>query len=291
MKKSVKISIWFSIVLCVINVLWLAYNTNQYFFVPKWFESQEIFVMLIFIGLLVLFFSHIIINLSIVLSLKKQSSTFLSGIVLLILGAISFIAMFFHWGALTDILKEYPAGLEINNELKAIWISHILHFSFITFSLIYLIRVRKIQKTNKPLSSIIGEQLFVSLNIIGIVCGITGLLIVLVDFYFRANPQSYKWAIIPYSLFVFIPYLLVLSGWIFQAITDKQSGWYDEKQKFDIYKSSTFTLLVSIPIMFSLFLFNYNSVNGIVSILWLPFYLFIVLFIFSVSSLFNFKSN
>lgn len=291
MKKFVKISIWSSIVLCVINILWLVYNTNQYLFVSKWFESKELFVMLIFIGLLILFFSHIIINLSIVLSLKKQSSTFLSGIVLLILGAISFIAMFFHWGALTDILKEYPAGLEINNELKAIWISHILHFSFITYSLIYLIRVRKIQKTNITLSSLIGEQLFVSFNIIGIVCGITGLLIVLVDFYFRANPQSYKWAIIPYSLFVFIPYLLVLSGWFFQAINDKQSGWYDEKQKFDIYKSSTFTLLVSIPIMFSLFLFNYNSVNGIVSILWLPFYLFVVLSVFSISTLYNFKSN
>jgi len=291
MKKFIKISIFSSIALCILNILWLAYNTNQYLIVSKWFNSKEILVMLIFIGLLVLFFSHFIINLSIVLSLKKQSSTFLSGIVLLIIGSISFIAMFFHWGALTDILKEYPAGLEINNELKAIWVSHILHFSFIFYSLIYLIRILRLQRETKPLSSRIGEQLFVSLNIIGIVCGITGLLIVLVDFYFRANPQSYKWAIIPYSLFVFIPYLFVLSGWIFQAINDKQSGWYDEKQKFDIYKSSTFTLLVSIPIMFSLFLFNYNNVNGIVSILWLPFYLFVVLTVFSISTLFNFKTN
>ncbi len=129
------------------------------------------------------------------------------------------------------------------------------------------------------------------MNIIGIVCGITGLLIVLADFYFRVNPQFYKWAIIPYSLFVFIPYLLMLSGWFLQAISDKRSGWYDEKQKFDIYKSSTFTLLVTIPIMFSLFLFNYNSIDGIVSILWLPFYIFVILFIFSLSSLYNFKSN
>lgn len=291
MKKIAKISIWTSIVLCLVNILWLVYNTYQYLFVSKWFESQEIFVMLVFIGLLVLLFSHIIINLSIVLSLKKQSSTFISGIVLLIIGSISFIAMFFHWGALTDILKEYPVGLEINNELKAIWISHILHFSFIIYSVIYLIRARKLPNTNKPLSSLIGEQLFVSLHIIGIVCGISGLLIVLVDFYFRVNPQSYKWAIIPYSLFVFIPYLLVLLGWFFHAISNKESGWYDEKQKFDIYKSSTFTLLVSIPLMFSLFLFNYNSVDGIVSILWLPFYLFVVLSIFSISSLYNFKSN
>lgn len=291
MKKIAKISIWSGIILCFINILWLAYNTYQYLFISGWFDSKEIVVMLIFIGLLVLFFSHIIINLAVVISLKKQSGEFLSGIVLLVIGAISFIALFFHWGALTDIIKEYPAGLEINNELQAVWISHILHFSFIIYSGIYLIRVRKNQKTNKAFTSIIGEQLFVSLNIIGIVCGMTGLLIVLADYYFRSNPESYKWAIIPYSLFVFIPYLLVLSGWFLQAISDKQSGWYDEKQKFDIYKSSTFTLLVSIPIMFSLFLFNYNSINGIVNILWLPFYLFVILFIFSISSLYNFKSN
>lgn len=291
MKKIAEISIWTSLVLCLVNILCLAYNTYQYLFIPKWFELQEIFVMLVFMGLPVLFFSYIIIFLSVVLSLIKQSNTFLSGTVLLIIGTISFIAMFFQWAALTDIIKEYPAGLEINNELKAIWISHILNFLYIISSTFYLIRVRKLLNTNKPLSSLISEQLFVSFNIIGIVCGITGLLIVLVNFHFRVNPQSYKWAIIPYSLFVFIPYLLVLSGWFFHAISNKEPGWNDKKQKPDIYKSSTFTLLVSIPIMVSLFFFNYNNITGIVSILWLPFYLFVVLFVLSISSLYNFKSN
>lgn len=291
MKKFVRIAILLSIVLCIVNILWLVYNSYQCLIVSKWFDSKEIFVMLVFMGLLVFFISHIIIYLSIVLSLNKHSSTFLSGIILLIIGSISFVAMFFHWGALTDILKEYPAGLDINIELKAIWISNILHFSFFIYSLIYLVKTQRRQTVSKPLSSLIGEQLFVSLNITGIVCGITGLLIVLVDFYFRSNPLSHKWAIIPYSLFVFGPYLLVLFGWILQAINDRQSGWYDEKQKSDIFKSSTFTLLISMPIMFSLFLFNYNSVNGIISVLWLPFYMFIILSIFSISSLYNFKSN
>lgn len=291
MKKFVVISIWSSIVLCVINILWLVYNTIQYISIPVWLESEEIYIMLVFIGLLVIFVSHIIINLSIILSLNKQSSSFLSGIILLVIGSISFVSLFFHWGALTDILKEYPEDLEINNEMNAIWISQILHFSYMIYSLIYLIRVKKLHSETKPSTSLIGEQLFVTLNIIGIVCGIIGLLIVLVDFYLIANPQSYKWAIIPYSLFIFMPYILVLFGWFIKAISDKQSGWYDEKQKFDIYKSSTFTLLMSVPIMVALFLFNYDSTNGIYSILWLPFYLFTILFIFSISLLYNFKAS
>lgn len=291
MKKYPKITIWAGIVLCVLNILWLGYNSYQYLYISEWFESPEVYVMLIFIGLLVLFISHILISFAIIVNLKRQTNTFISGMVLLIIGSVSFIAMFFHWGALSDILKEYPAGLEIQNELKAVWISHILHFSFITYALVYLTRVRKIQTAYKPSSGLIGEQLFVSLHIIGIVCGITGLLIVLVDFFFRVNPQSYKWAIIPYSIFIFIPYLLVLTGWFIQAISDKKSGWYDEKQKSDIYKSSAFTLLTSIPIMFSLFLFNYHRTNGMLSILWLPFYLFMVLFVFSISALYNYKSG
>ena len=291
MKKVFEKSIGAGIVLCLINFLWLGYNTYKYLFVSEWFEAQEIYVMLIFIGLLMLFFSHIALILLIVFSLNRQSNTFRSGIALLITGAISFIALFFHWGGLTDVLKEYPAGLEVNNELKAIWVSHILHLFFILYSLTYLIRFIKVKQQVKPSSSLIGEQLFVSFNLIGIVCGITGLLIVTVDFFFRENPQSIKWAIIPSSLFIFIPYLLVLFVWLIRALNDKQSGWHDEKQKFDIYKSSTFTLLVSIPLMFSLFLFNYNNVSGIVSVLWLPFYLFVVLSLFSVSSLYNFKSN
>ncbi len=111
MKKFVKISVWSGIILCSINILWLGYNTLQYLFISAWFESKELYVILIFIGLLILFFSHIAINLAVVLSLKKQSGEFISGIVLLIIGATSFIALFFHWGALTDIIKEYPAGL------------------------------------------------------------------------------------------------------------------------------------------------------------------------------------
>ena len=291
MKKIVKISIWISIIIAFVNAAWLGYNTTQYLDIDQWFEKQEIYVMGIFIGLLVLFFSHLIIGLTIVLTLREKTSTFLSGIILLIIGSLSFIATFFHWGALTDILKEFPAGLEIINELKSVWLAHILHSSFIIYTLIYLFKTKRIKSSNNQSYSIIGEQLFVSMNIIGIVCGITGLLIVTIDFYFRVNPQSYKWVIIPYSLFIFIPYLITLSGWFFQAIKDKQSGWYDEKQRFDIYKSSTFTLLASIPLMFLLFLFNYESTNGIVSILWLPFYLFAILFIFSISSLYNFKSN
>ncbi len=143
--------------------------------------------MAIFIGLLVLFFSHLIIGLTVVLTLREKTSTFLSGIVLLIIGSLSFIATFFHWGALTDILKEFPAGLEIINESKSVWLAHILHSSFIIYTLIYLFKTKRIQSSNNQSYSLIGEQLFVSMNIIGIVCGITGLLIVTIDFYFRVN--------------------------------------------------------------------------------------------------------
>ena len=291
MKKHVKFLTLTSIILAIINTVWLVYNTFKYLDIDKWFNSPEIYGMLIFIGLLVLFFSHLIINLAVVLSLKKSNSTFISGIVLLIIGAVSFIALFFHWGCLTDILKEYPAGLEIKNELKFAWISQIIHFSFSIYALIYFIKHHKSGKEKEVSESILGEQLFISLNIIGIVCGFTGLFIVLLDSLFIVNPHSYKWAIIPYSFFVLAPYLIILTGWFIHSIRNKLSVLYDEKQKSDIYKSGMFTLLISIPLMLILFILNYNTIGGAVSILWLPFYLFIVLSVFSLTALYNFTSN
>jgi hypothetical protein len=174
----------------------------MYFDIPDWFSMPESRVMLVFIGLLVLFFSHVIIFIVTVLSIKRSNSVFFSGIVLLIIGTVSFIALLFHWGCLTDIFKEYPAGVEIIGEIKAARTFHIIHATFICYSLIYYIRLHNRSLHTKASNSITGEQLFVSLNITGVVCGLIGLFIVLVNAVYIANPVAYKWAIGPYSIFV-----------------------------------------------------------------------------------------
>ncbi|WP_430973296.1 hypothetical protein [Sunxiuqinia rutila] len=291
MKKFANTSIWTSILLSSINAGWLSYNSFQYFNIDQWFDQPAAYVMLLFIGLLVLLFSHITIILSVILNLKKQANSFLAGVLLLIIGTLSLIAILPHWGALTDILKEYPQGFPINSELKAIWIAQSLHGLFIVYALIHFIRLKKAQKSKNQSLSLVSEQLFISLNVVGIVCGLTGLLLVTAEYYLRTNPQTYKWIVIPYSVFVFLPYLLILIGWFIHAVRGRQSGWYDEKQRFDIYKSATVTLVSSVPIMLVLFFSNFNNITGIISMLWLPFYLFIVLLIFSISAMYNFASN
>lgn len=291
MKKYINFLIRLSIALASINIIWLGYNSFHYFDVSNWFVIPEIYIMFIFIGLLALFFSHLVISITVILELKKSYTLFISGIVVLVLGTVSFIALFFHWGILTDILKEYPAGYEIQNELIAVWILQLLHFSFLIYSLIYFLNAVKSPEQREITPGLFGEQLFLALNIIGIVCGIIGLFIVVIDFIFRVNPDQYKWAIIPYSMFVLLPYILMLAGWFFHTFTHKISGWYDEKQKSDIFKSGMMTLLISVPVMCILFLLNYHNITGMISILWLPLYLFATLFIFSVSAFYNFRHN
>ena len=150
MKKSTNLLTWVAILAGIISILSLGYNTVRYFNVPGWFNSPEIFTKLIFYGLLFIFFSHIIIILSVVFNLRKESNTFISGILLLILGSVSFITLFFHWGALTDILKEYPAGIAIYDEVSFMLVVQILHFSFMTYSLIFLFKIRNISRTSIP---------------------------------------------------------------------------------------------------------------------------------------------
>ena len=105
------------------------------------------------------------------------------------------------------------------------------------------------------------------------------------------NPEMYKWAVLPYTLFVILPYLVLIFGWGVYALRDKKSGWYDEKQRSDIYKSGAFTLLISIPLMLILFLLNFEKIDGSIAILWLPFYLFVVVLVFSLTALYNYKTN
>jgi hypothetical protein len=100
----------------------------------------------------------------------------------------------------------------------------------------------------------------------------------------------YKFEIIPFTI-ILIPNLLIFGYWIMQSNKEKKAGWQDEKQKSDIRKSAIVTLLFSITLMLLFFITNYGNIHGAASILWLPFYISVVLVVFSSVALYNYKFN
>ena len=290
MKQRTKISISIGIVLAIVNLLMLNYNSYRYLNIPQWFEIEEGWVMAIFYGLIFLFFSHFYLIITIITGMKKVKGKSLQIYLLLAVGAISFISILAHWGALTDITKEYPAGLEIQHEIKSVWLAQVFHYLFLITSLLFFIHLNKQLKQDTENQSV-SEHLFMSLNFVGVACGAVGIFVVALEFYFNNNPQARKWTIIPYVSVVVLPYLIMLLYWLANFISSKKNGWFDEKQISDINKSGITALLITVVFMILLFAFNYNMLDRAVSILWFPSFLFVVMLAFSVSNIFNFKFN
>jgi hypothetical protein len=97
-----------------------------------------------------------------------------------------------------------------------------------------------------------------------------------------------------------LPYLLSLAGWGIRYFRDKRSGWYDEKQYSNINRSGLVALLVSLGLTIGLAIFYFHKIpdvfgkidiSGVITVLLLPFYCFVVLFVFSVTALYKFKNN
>jgi hypothetical protein len=290
MKKQSKLLLRVSIIIAFINIFWLGYDSFQYQNWEKWVidpVANKIYVHLIFYGILVSVVSHLIVGISIISCLKRATKNQSAGIGILFLGCLSFISFYGDWGALCDVLNEYRQGFEIKSELGALWTILIIHLLFYLLSCIYLLVMQATDHVAVS-KSILGEKLFILMNSIGIICGIIELIAIYL--YFNVKRPLYKFEIIPFII-ILIPYLSVFSYWIMHSIKDKKTGWYDEKQKSDIRKSAIVTLLISITLMLVFFITNYGKIYGVASILWLPFYLSIVLVVFSSMSIYNFKFN
>jgi len=300
MKKQSKILIWICIVLAFVSLLWLGYNSFMYLGITELFSRPKLYTDLMGYGLLFFFLSHLSIILSTLLSLKNSRGILAGGIILIVLGVLSLMFLLLHLLAFDQLEEDFQYGDPYTSMLKLAWITQFILISFFLYSLIYFIILSKIGNRYDSTKSISREQIFVATNITGIVCSIGG--IFLVWFYSRAYhnvqmPVVFK--IIPYC-FVLLPYLLALTGWRIRYYKDRRSGWYDEKQNSDVNRSGMAALLASLALIIVIVVFFFHKIpevfdqidiTGVIVILLVPFYLFAVLFIFSVAALYNFKNR
>jgi hypothetical protein len=300
MKTHAKTLIRISMVLAFVSLVWLGYNSSMYLEITKLFVRPKIYVNLMSIGLVIFFISHLVIILSTILRLKKLPGISLAGITLIVLGVISLIFLLFHFVALDQLEEDFQYKDPYSSMLKLAWTTQVVLFSFFLFSFIYFIILARFADKYITTKSVSREQIFVAMNIIGIVCGVVGILLVLLfSQVYNGVQLSIAYKFIPYC-FVLLPYLLSLAGWGIRYFRDKRSGWYDEKQNSDINRSGMIALLVSLGVTISLAIFCFHKIPevfgnidiaGVVTVLLLPFYCFVVLFVFSVTALYKFKNN
>jgi hypothetical protein len=300
MKTHTKTHIWICIVLAFISLVWLGYNSSMYLEITKLFARPKIYVNLMSFGLLIFFISHLVIILATILSLKKSQGMSLAGIILIVLGVISLIFLLFHFVALDQLEQDFHYKDPYSSMLKLAWTTQVVLFAFFLYSFIYFIVLGKFGDKYVTTKSVSREHIFVAMNITGIVCSVVGILLVLLfSQVYNGVQLSIVYKIVPYC-FVLLPYLIALAGWGIRYYRDRRSGWYDEKQSSDINRSGMVALLASLAFTIGLAIFYFHKIpvafgqidiTGVITVLLLPFYCFVVLFVFSVTALYNFKNN
>jgi hypothetical protein len=304
MKKLIKPLLWSCICLSAINIIWLIFSSILYIDMHETLLKPAIYMIMIYYGLLFLLFNTLLILFTTIHSLKRSKRFFTAGELLLVLAAISFIGIFIHFACLIDINNDFAGGFGLGIELKIVRALQVVHLLFLLFAVVYFLLILKSPGDPALSKTLFREQIFVTMNITGIVCSIAGLAIALLYFHYlnmdiNKNHLLRRYDITPF-LFIFFLYLFVAAGWFIRYIKDRLSGVIDEKQTSDINRSGMIAMLVSLPllliIMFKTFLgtpvvYKEIYITGTITVLWVPLYLFLVIFIFSASALYRFRNK
>jgi len=237
--------------------------------------------LLIFLAFCVLSFLRIVQYLKKAKKITFIYSLLLAGSVLCLLFVFSDVAL------LQDIDKQYKLGLA-QPEWSLVY--PIMISQFIVAIIFMVFHLFGFKKENQVEDVVKDSNIFLVAQYVGIVCGLSGFILSGLGFFFPSAWNLYVHTIIS-SIILLIPYVLIVGYWLAIKLKEDISDWYDEKQIQDIGKSSFMTLVISVVFMIFLFALNFNNLNGVVSMIWLPLYVFFVLTLFSFGNLYFTKKD
>jgi len=250
-------------------------------------QNHDTLMLVVGIGLLIFLTFCVLSLLRIVQYLKKAKkitpiySLWLTGSVLCLLFVFSDVAL------LQDIDKQYKLGLD-QPEWSLVY--PIMIFQFIAAIIFMVFHLFGFKKENQVEDVVKDSNIFLVAQYIGIICGLSGFILSGLGFFFPSAWNLYVHTIIS-SIVLLIPYALIVGYWLAIKLKEDISDWYDEKQIQDVGKSSFMTLAISVVFMICLFALNFNNLNGVVSMIWLPLYVFFVLTLFSFGNLYFSKKD
>ena len=301
MKRLLKISNNTTLVLCSISIAGLVF-TNTFFLMLRDkiinIGDVESFMGKFSIPVAVVYFIFIFFHLSAMLTLILQLNFFKRDnflrAFLFFTGITSLLMLFGDFALASDISKEYIFGLP--GEFNILFFSQALHFIFYILIIVLLVLTRKSVRKEGEEIVLKDDSIFINAQYIGILSGISGLILITIfSFLYLTVYPLPSWAvdagIIVISLIAVIPYILIVLYWLIIKLREGISEWYDEKQYQDITRASLVTLIASIIVMAAIFVVQYFvSAFNIMSEIWFPFYIFLVLLLFSASTLYFNKS-
>lgn len=204
-------------------------------------------------------------------------------ILLLILGIVSLFAIGVEKVMVDEIAKEYRAGFEDQGEYFLLKGALFINILFNILMFYFILKSYRLIDIKDSKDNFADEKIFIIAQYLGILAGLLGIhqTFVLIAF---AKQFTKFWVFIPFYILFLIPYGLSVIFWLSLKLKKHISEWYDEKQFQDVLKASLTTLILSIPGL--LIMLPFDVINPFY---WFMYYFFLVLLIFSASTLFYFK--
>ncbi len=293
--NRLKTSLITTLVLLILSSMWIFYDLYAYLGmranpVPEEFPDNGLGIGIIIRLVLYASFAFMMFY-----AFKSGLKTSTLTVICVLTGVVSGIAVVLDWAALVDIYHDYRGAGGCSMEWTWLFISLAFQLIFCITGLMLVFNLMKgkaIAATSvKP---VINEAFYEITQYVGILCGLAGL-----TFTVFADISLHEWAsrnwlinlILFYCLVIILPWLLMVISWLLKFARRVELSMYDEKQKHDLELSGLTAWLVSIPVMAVVFLFDYPEPGSATGFLWLPYYLFSTLFIFSLSLLLRFRKG
>jgi hypothetical protein len=269
-----------------ISAGWMIYNIYAYGYLREVSPLTELFGMFVMLGLLIALTFHIVALLRLFFLFRTTQKMTVFRVLTLIVGIVSCITFVGEWAALHDIGDCLQTGMSCAPEWQFLYLAFGPHSLFYALLIVFCIRLRREDPSTRPAQAARDETLFDIVHVVGTCCGLLGLGFTILIFFSHVPSKMLYIILIPYCIFILLPYGLVLSYWLGMKRKEIQGEWYDEKQGQDLQKAGIFTLLVSLPLMTLFFGLNYVIPKNPGMLMWFPYYIFLVLVGFSGSALY-----
>ncbi len=233
-------------------------------------------------GLMVVFCFCFFSALHIVKYLRYAEKVKISSIMLLVGGILAMLFIFADIALLNDIVNQYEAGLA---QPEWDFIYPILGSQAVIVLVLFILHLRG-YFTKKQLDQITKDSnIYLVVQYIGIISGLVGLTASSMGFIF---PDAWDLTVHTVTSLTILssPYILAIFYWLVIKMREKDKQLYDEKQRLDIGRSAFLTQIIETIFMVLLFALNFNYLDGVISMIWLPLFLFSEILIFSLGNLY-----
>jgi hypothetical protein len=288
MKKQISASGLVTLVLGFATFLWLVFHIYEiHADLPGVlrFDASEPSDYLVGTGYLVMLMFHaaaFIFLFKQIRSMKRFRGWPVLG---LVIGICSLFAIAAEKVMYDEIGRELTSEFPLPGEASLLYACLGVNTLFSVFMIVAAFRTELRASSAVEQSTPKDERVFTLAQVLGIVSGVMGLLLTAI-LLARRWPSERLWIFIPFYALFMIPYGLAVLYWFSIKRKERMSDWYDEKQVRDMMKASLGTLILSIPGMAFLALGF-----GPVGFYWFPYYLFLVLTLFSTGTLYCFKRD